>query len=364
MPVFNGARYVGKAIDTVLSQTFTDWELVVVDDGSADATPGILDNYTDCRLVKIRQDNAGEARARNVGLEHAAGQYIAFLDADDLYLPNALADLSGFLDLHPEYDVAFSDGYICDEHDQILIRLSEIRSGTHTGDILEPLVLTADVIAGIICTMTRRTTIERYSIRFDENMVIGPDWDFWIQLARYAQFGYLDKLTCMYRVHHTNITRTSGYKKRTEDLLHGRMKILNAAWFEELSTNTRQQFFYQLLVDLLADQPDRQKAILHSEQFRNLPLCNQAELWRHVGVDYLLRGCRQDFAVNCLLEAVRLWPDDGKSKYLLWISRFNSSITSKMLRVWRVVRKTTNRLRSKRQQNPKPVPTGLGPVGE
>jgi len=364
MPVFNGAKYLCPAIDSVTSQTFADWELVVVDDGSADATPQILEGYKDPRIVKIRQDNAGEARARNVGLDQAKGLYIAFLDADDLYLPNALADLGEFLDRYPEYDVVFSDGHICDEQETISGRLSEIRPGIHTGSILEPLVLTAGVITVPVCTMTRRSSIESHGARFDEKLVIGPDWDFWIQLARSSQFGYLDKLTCMYRVHQTNITRTSGLRKRTDDLVYGRMKVMNSDWFLQLSTTTRRQFFYQLLVRLLADQRRRQKTILESEQFRNLPPQHQAELWRQVGVDHLLRRSEQAFATSCLREASRLWPADRRSQVLLRASSLGDSVPYHLVRLWRIIHRASNRLRSLGQHRPRPMPAALGPVGD
>ena len=365
MPVYNGEKYLNAALDSLLSQSVDDWELVVVDDGSADATPQILDGYQDPRIVRMRQDNAGEARARNVGLDHATGQYIAFLDADDLYLPNALADLSAFLDQCPEYDAVFSDGYTCDEQARVINRLSEIRPGIHTGNILEPLVLTAGVITAPVCTMTRRSSIESQGARFDENLVIGPDWDFWIQLARCSQFGYLDKLTCTYRVHHTNITRTSGLRKRTKDLVYGRKKVLSSDWFEQLSTTTRRQFFYQLVVRLLADEAVEQETILRSERFRNLPPQYQAELWRRVGVNHLLRRSEQAFAISCLREAGRLWPADRRSQGLLWtISHLGHSVSYHLLRLWRVIHRANDHLRSLGQHRPQPVPAELRPVGD
>jgi len=364
MPVYNGEAYIGEAINSLIDQDYPFWELIVVDDGSTDSTPEILDRYSDHRIIRIRQENAGEARARNVGLEHARGQYIAFLDADDLYLPNALADLSNFLERHPDYDVAYADGLVFDENGNTISHLSDHRPGVYTGNILEPLVLIPGVITVPVCTMTRRSIIHQHGIRFDEKLVIGPDWDFWISLARVGKFGYLDQLTCKYRVHFTNITRTSGRKKRTDDLLYGRMKILNSDWFAELSLKTRRQFFFNILIDLLADQPVKQKLILNSRQFRDLPLSNQAELWRHVGVDYLLKQPNADFVVNCLNEALRLNPNDRKTQFLLNMCQLNISLLLNLVHLWRVVCRTSNNLRSLGRSRPKPVPTGLGPIGE
>jgi hypothetical protein len=212
--------------------------------------------------------------------------------------------------------------------------------------------------------LTRCSSIERCGARFDEELVIGPDWDFWIQLARQARFGYLDKLTCMYRVHLTNITRTSGLGKRRRDLVYGRMKVLNSDWFQRLSATTQWQLFYQLLVELLADQPAQQKTILESERLRNLQPQYQAQLWRQVGVGQLLRRSDQAFAVDCLRQAVRLWPGDRKGQVLLWASHLGDPVPYNLLRLWRVIHSARDRLSSFGRPRPKPVPAGLGPVGD
>ena len=364
MPVYNGARFLEKTLASLLAQTCTDWELIVVDDGSTDATPEILAKYDDRRFIKIRKENGGEAQTRNVGLHRASGEFIAFLDADDLYLPTALAAMSGFLTAHPEYDALFSNGYLCDENEQILSQLTDHRSGIHTGNILEPLVLTADVLTVPVCTLTRRAVIQQHHVEFDEKLVIGPDWDFWIRLARYAHFGYLETLTCMYRVHLTNITRTSGAQKRRKDLLYGRMKVLNADWFTELSLSTRQQFFYGLLVDLLTEDTAQQQQVFDHANFKGLPDVQRASLLRQVGTQHLLRRSAPDFAVQCLHNAVALNPADRKSRYILTARRtIGLPPTVAILRFWQQLYLWSQKVRSVGQRRAKPVPSSLGPVG-
>jgi glycosyltransferase involved in cell wall biosynthesis len=364
-PVYNGAKYLGPAIDSLLAQTMQDWELIIVDDGSTDETPQVIERCTDPRIVKVRQPNAGEAVARNTGLQRARGDYIGWLDADDLYLPNALADLAGFLDQHPEFDIVYSDGYVCDENGNTLMRLSEHRPGVPTGNILEQIVLSSLVTAPI-CALTRRAAIERHSVAFDRNLVIGPDWDFWTQLARHVHFGYLDKLTCMYRVHLSNITRLVGQRKRNNDLVFGRMKVLNADWFEELSVQTQQQFFYRLLVVLLADQPERQREIMHGIKFQRLPASRQAALWRHMARDYVLKGAETAFAVECLRSAQQLAARDVRSRLLLQALQSDAGrrIAAVAVRLWEAARNMANRLRHPGQRRPKAMPEGLRPVGD
>lgn len=362
-PVYNGERYLRPALDSLLAQTHQDWELIVVDDGSKDQTPLILADYTDPRIVKLRQANAGEAAARNAGLSRATGEFIGFLDADDAYLPNALADLVAFMQAQPHVDVAFADGYFCDEQDRRLMRLSEHRPGIYTGNILEPLILSASVITVPICTLTRRSAIERGPIRFDPQLVIGPDWDFWIQLARYARFGYLDKATCLYRIHQLNITRTSGLQKRLNDLAYGRMKILNADWFGSLSLTTREQFFFDFLTTVLIDQPNKQQAILEHVHTGELPAHYQALLWRQVSTQYFLKRTETDFAIKCLRRSAQLWPGNTKSNVALSALRLGGATAAYgVLRGWQTVINLSRRLHAIGRTTPKPVPVNLRPT--
>ena len=87
MPAYNAEKYIAEAIQSVLDQTFQDWELLVIDDGSKDSTAKIVNSFSDPRIVLIQQENGGVSVARNAGLDLAKGKYITFLDADDA-IPN------------------------------------------------------------------------------------------------------------------------------------------------------------------------------------------------------------------------------------------------------------------------------------
>lgn len=336
MPVYNGESFVKFAIDSLLSQSFHDWELVVVDDGSTDSTPQILREYRDTRIRVIRQNNGGEAAARNTGLDHMVGEYMAFLDADDVYLPHALADLSAFLDHNPQYAVVFSDGYICDHLDRQLMRLTDVRPGIFIGNILNPLVMSPSVITVPVCTMTRISEVRKSDLRFDEqNNLIGTDWDFWIRLAVRAEFGYLDKLTCRYRIHNTNITRTTGSEKRRKDQIYRRLKIMNSEWFNTLSLETRDLFFLDLLTDALSGDIERQQSVLISEQFSELSSAKRADLWRIVGIDVLKNDHNSDQAQSFFLKAQDINPNDLKTQFLLRLLRLGRPLALAFIDLWR-----------------------------
>lgn len=101
LPVYNCARYVGLAVESILAQTYADFELLVVDDGSSDETPTVLGEFADKRLLVVRQPNRGVAAARNRGIALSRGRYIAQMDADDLSNPGRIARQVAFLDDHP-----------------------------------------------------------------------------------------------------------------------------------------------------------------------------------------------------------------------------------------------------------------------
>ena len=106
IPVFNGEKYIRECLESVLSQTLKPAQIIVVDDGSTDRTPEIVVSV-DKSIVCIRQRQAGPAVARNFGVETASGPYLAFIDADDLWLPDKLARQVDYLSSHPEVDMVF-----------------------------------------------------------------------------------------------------------------------------------------------------------------------------------------------------------------------------------------------------------------
>jgi glycosyltransferase involved in cell wall biosynthesis len=334
MPVYNGASFLKKAVNSLLAQSFQNWELVVVDDGSTDATPQILEGYDDVRIRVIRQVNGGEANARNTGLGQVRGEYIAFLDADDEYLPNALEDLSRFLDDNLQYGVAFSDGYICDQEDLQLMRLTEIRPGIFTGNVLDAVVMSPSVLTVPVCSMTRRSGIQQFNIKFDEQIVIGPDWDFWIRLAVHVEFGYLDRLTCKYRVHTNNITRTTASEKRKKDKIYRRMKILNSDWFPTLSLATKESFFLDLLINTLSGDIEKQKNVLGNEHFQKLPAPIKSALWRSAGIDMVRSGHELELVRSCFQEALNLDPGSFRSQLLLWGVRLGRPFVMGIIKLW------------------------------
>lgn len=196
---FNAASYIGKAIESVLSQTLRDVELIVVDDGSTDRTAEIVKGYGE-RVRYLFQENAERSAARNNGIAHARGDYLSFLDADDLIAPEKLADQTAFLEGHPEYDLVYSRVAYFTEKEQD--NYYTPRRITPEGDVLYE--LTRSNFITIHSPLIRRSAIER-SGGFDPNFNRFEDWDFLVRLSLAgARFGFIEGLHAFVRVHPAN----------------------------------------------------------------------------------------------------------------------------------------------------------------
>ena len=109
MPVYNGEKYIADAMDSILAQTYTNFEFLIINDGSKDGTEAIIKSYHDPRIRLLTKENGGVSCALNYGLEHARGQYIARFDADDICYPQRLEEQMAFMQSHPDYVLIGSD---------------------------------------------------------------------------------------------------------------------------------------------------------------------------------------------------------------------------------------------------------------
>ena len=193
IPAYNAEKHIADTIRSVLDQTFRDFEMVIVDDGSTDNTARIVETFlADHRIRLIRQPNGGASRARNTGLQNARGTYIAFLDADDLWLPEKLHKQVTYLGEHPHIGAVISDFAIFEGHS--LTVPSYLRTKEHYADIMAQRDHLKDAFAFLLEEMfmipstmvLKRECVERIGL-FDETLIPVEDRDFALRLAmRYA----------------------------------------------------------------------------------------------------------------------------------------------------------------------------------
>jgi glycosyltransferase involved in cell wall biosynthesis len=200
VPTFNQAKYLGAALDSILSQSYTDWEVVVVNDGSTDGTAGILNDYAlrDRRIRVFDQPNGGVAAALNRGLSEARGTWINWLSSDDLFEPNKLQVNYDWIQRYPECNFFFSYFSLLEE------RTSSLTKHGLWGPLPKPehqilTLLYRNFISGItICI--RREAWERVG-QFDTSLRYGQDYDQWLRLLRHNKAIFIPEWLVINRNH-------------------------------------------------------------------------------------------------------------------------------------------------------------------
>ncbi len=201
IPVYNGEKTIRQTIESVINQTFSNFELIVIDDGSQDSTLDIVRSISDSRLKVFSFPNAGLATSRNRGIQLASGDYISFIDADDLWTGNKLeAQLKALLD-NPQAAVAFSWTDCIDESGQFS------RRGNYTtvsGNVYAQLLLT-DFIENGSNLLIRSEAFKKVGY-FNESLPAAEDWDMWLRLAVNYEFVVVPSPQVFYRLSTTSMS--------------------------------------------------------------------------------------------------------------------------------------------------------------
>jgi glycosyltransferase involved in cell wall biosynthesis len=197
LPTHNGARYIGLSIQSCLDQTYSHWELLIVDDASTDETPSLIAEFAarDSRVQVFRHaDNHKLPAALNTGFAHAQGEYLTWTSDDNYYHPQALAEMVAFLETHPTVGVVYTDYSVIDE------------DGLITNHVTAPearhLVHKAAVGA---CFLYRREVYETIG-EYDETVFLAEDYDFWLRASIKFQLSPLHKELYFYRRHSASLT--------------------------------------------------------------------------------------------------------------------------------------------------------------
>ncbi len=207
IPVYNCERYIAEAVESVLAQSYRDYEIIVVDDGSTDGTRRALEPYMGA-IRYIYQENRGEPAARNNGIRNSDCEFIAFLDADDLWLPEKLELQMDYLHRHSDCGLVYTDMKIFDERGIIEESVKVCKNlDLPSGWIFERLF--GETLFQTSSVVFRKACVDRVG-PFDESLLIGCDYDMWLRIARHFKMGYIDRPLVMYRQHPGMSTRAIG----------------------------------------------------------------------------------------------------------------------------------------------------------
>jgi glycosyltransferase involved in cell wall biosynthesis len=209
IPAYNAAETLPETLASLMAQTFTDFEAIVIDDGSRDDTAALARACGDPRLRVLSVANGGVAAARNRGIDAAGTDLIAFLDADDLWQPDKLALQIESLRAHPDAGVCVTSATRIDRDSQpvgpALFRDPE--------DVTEALLLESMIVGCISSGVIRKSLLERAG-GFDERFSQCADWDLWLRLSLAARFAVLTQPLVQYRSHAGNMSSNLGLLER------------------------------------------------------------------------------------------------------------------------------------------------------
>lgn len=204
VPCYNAMQFLPKTLSSALQQTYYNFEVILVNDGSTDPIKAWASELQDNRVRLISQANKGLAGARNTGIEHARGEYIAFLDADDLWHPEKLARQVAVLAADAEAGFVYTWALLIDEGDRPLRKTWTI---SEEGNVW-PKIIEGNIIACGSVPMIRRACIETVGLFADISLC--EDWDFWLRMAAHYPFRVVEEILVFYR-------ETSGSLSRAED---------------------------------------------------------------------------------------------------------------------------------------------------
>jgi glycosyltransferase involved in cell wall biosynthesis len=244
IPVYNGEKYITSTIQSVLQQSYANWELVIVNDGSTDRTPELCRSFMRKNVKIIDQPNRGLSEARNVGIRHSKGEYIAFLDADDIWLPAKLEKQVSFLDSHPLVGLVFCGSRLMDEEGKHL----GIKQIFKAGNIKPADIFLLNPIKNGSVPMLRRKTLEdirsaaqmtneniRIFYYFDPFLSAAEDIDCWLRIALETEWQIwgIPDYTVYYRINQTGLSSFVDRYHSEWLKIHEKIKLSHPLFFRE-----------------------------------------------------------------------------------------------------------------------------------
>ena len=201
MPVYNGEKYLKEAIESILNQTFRNFEFLIIDDGSTDNSVKIIQSFNDLRIRLIRNEsNIGLIKTLNKGLKLSNGKYIARMDCDDVSLPKRLSAQVNFMEKHPEIGVCGSWVKIIGLEKKFINKYPQKHEEARAYLLFNtPFAHPAVII--------RKEILEKYKLEYDENYKHADDYEFWSRIINHTKISNIPKVLLHYRIHHESVSK-------------------------------------------------------------------------------------------------------------------------------------------------------------
>jgi glycosyltransferase involved in cell wall biosynthesis len=279
---YNYGRYLGGAIESVLAQTFTDWEMVVDDDGSTDDTAEVIQPYlADKRIRYRRSAHRGQPTAKNAGIRLAQGPLIAFLDGDDAWLPEKLEKQVPLFDGDPKIGITYTGTCDINEDGALMGTRScrRLRGYLFKESLYE-------TIPAFSSSMVRRSVFDDVGL-FNETIPLAIDYEFWMRAAMHWHFDYIDEPLVRYRSGHMNLS--TRYKERRRLVINYILPhVLNDCGGRQLLTRRQ---CAEAWAKLFAGMAENDLAVSQLSSIRWNLRAAAAAPWMRIGWRGLMRAC-------------------------------------------------------------------------
>lgn len=217
IPMYNSENYIKETLESIIKQTYTNLEILIIDDGSTDKSVEIVRTFNDSRIkLLLNESNKGIPYTRNRGLKNAKGKYIALMDADDIAIKTRIESQVKYLDNHKDVDVVASNiQYICNNWIKNLIYKvnTYFKKGLSDKQVKMMMIFKSPIANP--SAMIRKKTITDLNLVYDENCFIAQDYSFWVEMIiKDCKLIVLKNVLLKYRTDHMNITKLSSLNKK------------------------------------------------------------------------------------------------------------------------------------------------------
>lgn len=234
MPVYNAGSFLRDSINSIVNQTFTQWELLIVDDNSKDNSVSVINSYTDPRIkCFFNTENKGPAYSRNLAIEHSNGEYIAIMDADDIAMPKRIEIEYSFLENHPNVDVVGASSVKIDEENNVIER-NFVGGSISSEQIFVNTLFACPLLHSSV--MIRKKFWLNNGLFYDNSYPCNQDYELWSRVIFFGNIFVLPDCLIKYRISPNQIST----RNRTFQL--------------ELANKLRKQMFLRLSLDFTMDE--------------------------------------------------------------------------------------------------------------
>lgn len=269
IPAYNSAKTLPGALESVFAQTYGEHEIIVVDDGSSDDTPDVLSRYAS-RVKYIRQENKGPSAARNMGIRAARGEYIAFLDADDLWLPEKLELQLDLMKRDPMTALVGCGIYAIDRDGQVV---DTVVRREEEPDFPEQIGFW-NAFGNPSCALARKSVFEELG-PFNENLRFGEDWEMWLRISRRHRVRFVSLPMIKFRKH-------DGFKNYERiDIIKSCIAEIMAGFPETERRRNRKKVLCRLYKEMAWNYLSRGRRLQSIFFMGKAMLCHPRKLYHH-----------------------------------------------------------------------------------